>query len=190
MIGYDAKSSHAATLKARAAQDLKEVAKLNAARGKPTLSGTGTASRRPPRPLDLPLISCLQRKSAVLPRPRRSRFQEPAAGRRRRHRRLGWTRSGRYGTPVQLRQILGLETSSHSSPTAKNDGDVTFMALDLEWQKQGLVERISEIGVSWLKAGDIRNTEWTKKMKHSRLFHTLLVPFTRAACLRYLLVLQ
>ncbi|KAM3424814.1 hypothetical protein BST61_g6795 [Cercospora zeina] len=169
-----AKSSHAPVLEARPAPRLRDVASLNAAREKPILSSPGTTRRRPPRPLPLVHISHLRQRVPVLAVPRQSSVKEMAADQRRQRRMLRTT--GRLGSVVQLQRMLGVGASAFPSLTAGEDRNVTFVALDLEWARRGLEDRITEIGVSWLRAEDIRDTDpgpwmrnWVAKMQHAHI---------------------
>jgi hypothetical protein len=72
-----------------------------------------------------------------------------------------------YGSIGQLQSILGLDTAQSL------DANVIFLSLDLEWERRGLLDRITEIGVTTLRVRDIVDTKpgpfatsWKDKMNH------------------------
>ncbi|CAK1357815.1 hypothetical protein CB0940_07501 [Cercospora beticola] len=74
-----------------------------------------------------------------------------------------------YGNGVQLQHILGLEASS----TTQVKKHVTLVSLDLEWERRGSIDRITEIGLAWMKVADINDVDpgvwargWGEKMGH------------------------
>lgn len=88
-----------------------------------------------------------------------------------------------YGNGVQLQHILGLEASS----TTQVKKHVTLVSLDLEWERRGSIDRITEIGLAWMKVADINDVDpgawargWGEKMGHGMillLLSFLCVPF-------------